>query len=566
MSAAPLQIADAQALTWDDEADVVVVGFGGAGVATALQASECGASVIAVDRFEGGGATAYSGGVMYAGGTRYQRENGFADTPEQMFNYLEAEGSAVPLDTLRRFCETSNDDIEWVDGHGVPHGGNAFLEKTAFPPDNHWLYYSGNEKMPAFAARAVPAPRGHRVAINGFGGHLHFAKLREAALARGVTLWTHAPVQRLVVDAAGTVLGVEVNALPEVLHPRHQSLYKTVSPWRPFNNDRAEKAIAAAAAVERGVSRPKLIRARRGVVLSTGGFIYNLEMLAEHRPLLAQNYRELLRLGSMGDDGSGMMLGQSVGGVTALMDNVCVARTLVPPNVFAHGIIVNLAGRRFINEGAYAVVVGGALLEQPGGGKAWLLLESKDFWKGVWKSFFPGGNFWLWGAPALLNIFLGGTRRAGTLAKLAKKIGVDPQGLAATVAAFNAIATDGRPDPLGKAQDLVHPLKAGAFYAVNMSLDNKFAPAQAFTMGGLDIDQTNGAVKRGDGSTIAGLYAAGRVAVGLCSGGYVSGLSIADTVFGGRRAGRAASGSNRADLSGAGSPVPVTDLHGDPIR
>ena len=107
----PLRVDNADSIAWSDAADVVVVGFGGAGVAAALQAIESGASVLAIDRFAGGGATAYSGGVIYAGGTRYQRESGFDDTPEEMFKYLQAEGSAVGPDTLRRFCEGSNADL-----------------------------------------------------------------------------------------------------------------------------------------------------------------------------------------------------------------------------------------------------------------------------------------------------------------------------------------------------------------------------------------------------------------------------------------------------------------------
>ena len=69
---APLIIDRADDTAWDAEADVVVVGFGGAGVVAALQAREGGADVLAVDRFGGGGATSYSGGVTYAGGTRHQ--------------------------------------------------------------------------------------------------------------------------------------------------------------------------------------------------------------------------------------------------------------------------------------------------------------------------------------------------------------------------------------------------------------------------------------------------------------------------------------------------------------
>ena len=73
---------------WDDQADVVVVGFGGAGGAAALQARQLGADVLVIDRFGGGGATAYSGGVIYAGGTAQQREAGYEDTPENMFEWI----------------------------------------------------------------------------------------------------------------------------------------------------------------------------------------------------------------------------------------------------------------------------------------------------------------------------------------------------------------------------------------------------------------------------------------------------------------------------------------------
>ncbi|MCP6330388.1 FAD-dependent oxidoreductase, partial [Klebsiella pneumoniae] len=76
-------------IEWDDEADLLVVGFGGAGVCAALEARGQGVSVLALDRFAGGGATARSGGVVYAGGgTPQQAEAGIEDSPEAMFDYL----------------------------------------------------------------------------------------------------------------------------------------------------------------------------------------------------------------------------------------------------------------------------------------------------------------------------------------------------------------------------------------------------------------------------------------------------------------------------------------------
>lgn len=540
----PIVVSSDRDIAWDETSDVVVVGFGGAGAAAAVQARQVGAEVLIVDRFGGGGATHYSGGVYYAGGTRFQKEAGYNDTAEAMYNYLQAEGSVVQPETLRRFCENSAEDLEWVEGFGVPHGGHAYEAKTAFPPDGYWLYYSGNEKMPGFAEKAKPAPRGHRVKKNGFGGFIHYAGLRDAALGAGARFLPHHPVTRLVMDEKGVVLGVEVNALDPQAADEHDKVYKVVSPWRPFNNGRALKAIEKAVAIEEGNTQRKFLRARRGVILAAGGFVFNVDMLGAARSILKTSFKHLLPLGSMGDDGSGIRLGQSAGGVTKHMENVCVARTLAPPSCFANGIIVNKAGKRFVNEAAYAVVVGGALLDQPQG-KAWLIVESHDFWKGIKDSFFPGkGNFLLWGAPALLNIFFGGTRRGGSIEALARKIGADPATTVRTVAEHNTRADAETPDPHGKLQDLVRPIRKGPFYAVNMSIDNTFAPAQAFTMGGLELDERTGHVRRADGSNVPGLFAAGRTGVGLCSGGYVSGLSIADTVFGGRRAGRAAAGAN----------------------
>ena len=542
ISCAPMVVERVGELHWDDEADVVVAGFGGAGAVASIQARELGASVIALDRFAGGGATAYSGGVIYSGGTRHQRECGYDDTAEEMYNYLDAEGSAVAATTLRRFCEGSNADIEWLESLGVPYGGNVFEGKTAFPPDGYWIYYSGNEKMPEFSSVAKPAPRGHRVARKGFVGAFYFETLRKAALAKGTRLLVHAPVSRLVISKDNQVLGVEIKPLPQALWKKHLALYKVVHPWLPFNGGRAGRAIAKAKVLELSASQARLIRARKGVILATGGFNNNIEMLSQYRPVLANNFKKLLRLGSMGDDGRGIRMAESAGATTALMENIGVARTLAPPNVFAHGVIVNQGGERFVNEAAYAFVVGSSIIEQAGGGKAWLLLESKDFWQGVRQSFITGGNFLLWGAPALLNIFFGGTRRANSISGLAKKISVNAAALETSIAEFNQRAGTGAADPLGKLAELVKPVKNGPFYAINLSLDNNFSPAQMMTMGGLVVDEDSGAVKRADGSSITGLYAAGRSAVGICSNGYMSGLAIADTVFSGRRAGRSAAG------------------------
>jgi 3-oxo-5alpha-steroid 4-dehydrogenase len=86
--------------------------------------------------------------------------------------------------------------------------------------------------------------------------------------------------------------------------------------------------------------------------------------------------------------------------------------------------------------------------------------------------------------------------------------------------------------------ELRKPIGEGPIYAINMSMSNRHALTKFMTLGGLKVDEDSGAVVRDDGTPIPGLYAAGMAAVGLHSNGYISGLSIADGVFSGRRAGR----------------------------
>src|SRR5690554_5407630 len=106
---APLRLREPEQQRWEQECDVLVVGWGAAGACAAIEAHDQGADVLVVDRFQGGGASAKSGGVVYAGGgTAQQQRAGFADTPEAMFDYLKHETQGVISDaTLKRFCDES---------------------------------------------------------------------------------------------------------------------------------------------------------------------------------------------------------------------------------------------------------------------------------------------------------------------------------------------------------------------------------------------------------------------------------------------------------------------------
>src|SRR5579862_605257 len=535
----PLVVVDENAVAWADEADVVVVGFGGAGVVAALQIREYGGSVIALDRFAGGGATEKSGGVVYAGGTRFQKAAGYDDTADEMFKYLKHEGTPVRDETLRRFCDESSASMEWLGGFGVEFGSTAFEERIAYPPDGYFLYYTGMEKFRDHAAR--PSPRGHRTVGKGPTGRFYFPPLREAASKAGVRFVPHAPVRGVALTRNGRVLGAEIQEIPADQQAKHLEIFKKVDPYKIQNGGPAEEAIAECAAFERGMPQiRKLIRGRRGVILSAGGYNYNLKLFGRYRPILPRVYKNIVRGGSMGCDGSGIELGVTGGGGLSHMDRLFITKAISPPNAFVHGILVNVEGKRFITEDAYVGNVGCTLSEQPEEGIAWLILDSPTFWQGIRQATWPLRNIISWyGGPALLNILVGGTRRARTLKELARKCGVDAAALEATVAAYNTHAAQGTDPEQGKLKQHIRPQDKPAYYALNFSLKNRWGFSGCMPYGGLTVDENTGNVTRPDGSIITGLYAAGRTAVGICSESNFSGLSIADTIFSGRRAGRA---------------------------
>jgi 3-oxo-5alpha-steroid 4-dehydrogenase len=520
--------------------DVIVVGFGAAGACAALQAREDGAEVLIVDRFSGGGATAYSGGVVYAGGTKVQARNGVADDPETMIKYLQTElGDAVAPETLRRFCEGSAADINWLADHGMKYSGNVFSNKASYPPDSASLYFSGNEKQFENATGAKSAPRGHRVVGKGYSGYVFYATLKRAVEQAGINVVRHAPVMRLVLDEVGNVLGVEVHPISANAMSRHQALFDKVTPHKPLNPSGQDKNVIAARELEQSEhGAPLHFRARTGVILATGGYVFNRQKLAETQPLLAKHIHSIVRLGSIGDDGSGIELGQSAGGVVRLLDSVDLGRSIAPPEGQLKGVAINAMGKRFINEDAYSGHLGQAIKAQPDC-KAWLILDRAHLLRVIRQCFSSNrAQFKTVCAPVLLCLIAGGTRVSRTIEGLARKLGVPAENLCQTIDAYNH-AVDVRQDPLGKLADQLEPIRGAPYWAINLSVTNRFSFARMFTLSGLRINEQTGAVLNARGESIQGLFAAGRCAVGLCAEGYVSGMSLADCVFSGRRAGQA---------------------------
>ncbi|MGZ4906579.1 MAG: FAD-binding protein [Halobacteriota archaeon] len=528
-------------LRWNAEADVIVVGFGGAGACAALEAAQQGASVLVLDRFHGGGATAVSGGVIYAGGgTPYQKAAGYEDTPEEMYNYLKQEvGKGVVSDeTLRRFCDRSAGDIRWLADAGVQFEGSLCPFKTSYPTDDYYIYYSGSENNGTYEAEAKPAPRGHRAKGKGISGLALFQNLEKAVRnSDNVEVRCQTQILKLVTAEGGRVIGVEGLSIPPssfFLRRVHGGITRMSAKASTYMHPLGNLLDKLATAIVRARARPYCAHARKGVILAAGGFIFNKKMVKHYNRI----FETCLPLGTYADDGAGIGLGESVGGVTSNMDKMSVWRFYVPPEALMQGVLVDKAGKRLCSEDLYGGKQGEYIVSK-GDGNAYLIFDSNTYEEA--KSHF-GDQCASFQKLTMIPTVLVSRKKASSLTELARKIKISPEGLETTMKQYNEIASTGQPDPLGKLQKRFIPQDTPPFYALDCSLQRssiKFGmPTPAMTLGGLVVNELTGQVKRADGSSIDGLYAAGRNAVGLCSNVYfASGSSIADCVFAGRRAG-----------------------------
>lgn len=534
---APLRLLEPEQQRWAQECDVLVVGWGAAGACAAIEAHDKGADVIVVDRFQGGGASAKSGGVVYAGGgTDQQQRAGFADSPKAMFDYLKHETQGVVSDTtLKRFCDASVSNLKWLEAMGTPYshtmppGG-----KTSYPQDGYYLYYSGNELVPAYRGELPPPPRGHRTVGKGHGGVVLYSHLQAACRQRGIRSLIQSSVRRLVVNGENQVIGAEVWTIPAdtkaaSLHARWAQRAEKLQNLAPGYCNRLRQKLAA---LEFKHARPTLVRARKGVVLSTGGFIFNKELIKE----VAPKYRRNFKIGATGCDGSGLRLGLSVGAAADRLDTVSAWRFINPPQKWPKGIAVNARGERFCNEEVYGATLGHAICEEQNG-KAWLILDKPLRRQSIRQALF-GGYWWFQSVPALVMMLLA-AKKGATPAALARKTGMDAAALEASLSAYNQAISSGQPDPMGKSAESCQALRQGPFYALDISVSSGVLPLGALTLGGLKVDEDSGQVLDANATPIQGLYAAGRTAVGIPSNLYISGLSLADCVFSGRRAGAA---------------------------
>ena len=488
------------------DADVVVVGAGGAGMTAAITAAAEGKSVVILESqsMVGGNSVRATGG-MNAGKTVYQDENEFGESagvektlktaaekyadnetitalaktvseqwaayqanPTGYFDSVEL----MELDTMiggkgindpelvETLCANSADAIDWLDEHGITlHNVSSF----------------GGASVKRIH-RPVNA-EGKTVSV----GSYMIPLLQENCEKAGVKMMLDTTATEILTDANGAAVGVKAT----------------------------------------GASGETVTVNAKAVVLATGGFGANLDMVVKYKPEL----KGFMTTNAPGIQGQGIEMAQAIGAATVDMDQIQIHPTveantaaLITEGLRGDGaILINEEGQRFIDEVGTRDVVSAAEIAQTGS-YSWLVVDQA-----------------MADASSVIQGYIkkGYTAEGATYEELAKAIGVDEATFAETMNNWNQCVADKADAEFGRTS-FANPLDTAPYYAI------KVTAGVHHTMGGLTIN-TNTEVLKEDGTVIPGLFAAGEVTGGVHGANRLGGNAVADFTVFGRIAGAAAS-------------------------
>ena len=488
------------------DADIAIVGAGGAGMTAAITAAAEGKSVVILESqpMVGGNSVRATGG-MNAGKTVYQDENEFGESagvektlktaaekyadnatitalaktvseqwaayqadPKGYFDSVEL----MELDTMiggkgindpalvETLCSNSADAIDWLDEHGITlHSvssfGGASVKRIHRPVNDE----------------------GKTVSV----GSYMIPLLQENCDKAGVQTLLNTTATELLTDANGAVVGVKAT----------------------------------------GSTGETITVNAKAVVLTTGGFGANLDMVTEYKPEL----KGFMTTNAAGAQGQGIEMATAVGADTVDMDQIQIHPTveantaaLITEGLRGDGaVLINAEGKRFIDEVGTRDVVSAAEIAQTGS-YSWLVVDQA-----------------MVDASSVIQGYIkkGYTVTGQTYEELAKAMGVDEATFAETMKTWNGYV-EAKNDPDFGRTSFAKALDTAPYYAI------KVTAGVHHTMGGLKIN-TNTEVLKADGSVIPGLFAAGEVTGGVHGANRLGGNAVADFTVFGRIAGAAAS-------------------------
>lgn len=480
------------------DTDIVIVGAGGAGMTAAITAAEAGKDVVILESqaMVGGNSVRATGG-MNAAETPAQDENEFTESAGVEKTLETAASEWADNETITALANTvaeqwaayqANpegyfDSVELMEldtligGHGI--NDPALVETLCSNSADAvaWLGEQGIELSSVGAAGGASVKRIHRPVddqglVISVGSYM-IPRLQSKCEELGVEILLNTTANKILTDADGAAVGIEAT-------------------------DKNGAAVTVNA---------------KAVILATGGFGANLDMVVEYKPDLAG----FMTTNAPGAQGQGIDMAVAIGAGTVDMDQIQIHPTveantaaLITEGLRGDGaILVNAEGNRFTDEVGTRDVVSAAEIAQTGS-YSWLVIDQA-----------------MVDASSVIQGYIknGYTVSGETYEELAEAMGVDAAAFAATMEKWNAAVAAGVDEEFGRTS-FANPLDTAPYYAI------KVTAGIHHTMGGLTINpQTQ--VLAGDGTVIDGLYAAGEVTGGVHGGNRLGGNAVADfTVFG----------------------------------
>ena len=488
------------------DADVVIVGAGGAGMTAAITAAAEGKSVVIVESqpMVGGNSVRATGG-MNAGKTVYQDENEFGESAGVEKTLKTAAEKYADNETITALAKTVSeqwaayqanptgyfDSVELMEldtmigGKGVndPALVETLCSNSADAID--WLGEQGITLNSVSSAGGASVKRIHRP-VNEEGkvvsvGAYMVPLLEEDCQKAGVQMMLNTTATEILTDDNGAAVGIKAT----------------------------------------GASGETITINAKAVILTSGGFGANMDMVVEYKPEL----KGFMTTNAPGILGQGIKMAQAIGADTVDMDQIQIHPTvqydsasLITEGLRGDGaVLINSEGKRFIDEVGTRDVVSAAEIAQPGS-YSWLIIDQK-----------------MVDDSSVIQGYIkkGYTFEGKTYEELAEQIGVDGAALAETMNTWNGYV-EAKNDPDFGRTSFADKLDTAPYYAI------KVTAGVHHTMGGLKIN-TNTEVLNENGEIIPGLFAAGEVTGGVHGANRLGGTAVSDFVVFGRIAGAAAS-------------------------
>ncbi|MCX8662461.1 flavocytochrome c [Gilliamella sp. B2911] len=441
----------------DKAYDVVVVGSGGAGLAAAIQAHDLGASVVVVEK------------MPVIGGNTNKASAGMnaAETKFQKLKGIVDSKDLFYKETLTGGKNKNNPELL-----------RYFVENA--PDAIDWLDNNGIELSGITTTGGMSIDRTHRPASGAAVGGFLISGLQKNINRRGIEVMLDTNVTEILTENH-KVVGVKVS-----------------------EEDGSVQTIKA-----------------KAVIIATGGFSANREMVEKYRPDL----KGFVTTNHKGATGSGIMILEKLGAGTVDMKEIQIHPTveqttsyLISESIRGGGaILVSQKGQRFVNELDTRDKVSAEIIKLPEH-YAYILFDQQVRNENKAVEEYVSHDLVV---------------QADTIKDLADKLSIDSNTLSQTVERYNQFAETKRDEDFGRTTGMRHPINKGPFYAI------KIAPGVHHTMGGVTIN-TDTQVLDTDKHVIQGVFAAGEVVGGVHGANRIGGNAVADIIIFGMQAGRKA--------------------------